>query len=133
MTRSRSASLRERQRDREARVLGRLAAAEAPPLLTRIAVAQIVRAAEAEGIELVELVVPRTTPPTRRSGFTVKLLGRCGPRSDADGTPRQVGPRAWSARWRVADLRLLLDAPPPAVRALDGWGGEPLREDPDDR
>jgi hypothetical protein len=89
------------------------------PTLERIAagtanyddVVNIVRRADELGLEAVRLMASRSAAvKPERGGGTIKLLGRDGPRSSEDVTPKRVDDLLWAAEWRVADLKLWLAA-----------------------
>jgi hypothetical protein len=75
-------------------------------------VANVVRRAVELELSTVRLTVWRASEVRSNKGGTMRLLGRDGPRSSEDVTPRRVDDTTWTAAWMVADLKLWLKSVP---------------------
>ncbi len=88
--------------------VARAQARETVPALTHAFILNLAQKAEAADQELVEIKIYRPGP--LKGHETLRLLGtNGGPDSCADTAIVELAPWIYSAKWRVADLRLWLE------------------------
>ena len=95
--------------------------ASAPELseITREDIAEMIRVADIDGREFVEIRFHRPGPLKGKQ--TLRLFGtRGGPESCADTVITEVEPQIFTAKWRTADLRLGLKPKAPTGPAKRG-------------